>query len=283
MNLSAILLFYAKHGFLKSLRRSCYRKFCRRNRGREFKVATRYHTLMKIVIGDTVDNEIYLKGYFEAGTSAVMQKLCGLSDCLVDVGCNIGYYSCLFGKSNPNASVFPIDPNPQLIERTKENLKMNQIERYQTFNYGVSSSSDKMTFYVPERRHSLGSFIRPADKIGKVKTLEVEVKKLGDIIPMEKINRAVLKIDAEEYEWEILSGLSPSDAQKFNYIICEFVSDSIKHASHSEKELLGIPWFSEYSIYKITPAGSLEPFSHQEGHRYSFNLCLIRKGAEPIR
>lgn len=238
---------------------------------------------MKIVLGDTVDNEIYLKGYFESGTSAVMQKLSGLSDCLVDVGCNIGYYSCLFGKSNPNACVFPIDPNPQLIERTKENLKRNHIERYQTFNCGVSSCNAVMTFYIPERRHSLGSFIRPADKIGKVKTLEVEVKKLGDIIPMEKVDRAVLKIDAEGYEWEILSGLSPSESQKFNYIICEFVSDSIKHASHSEKELLGIPWFSEYSTYKITPAGSLEPFSHMEGHRYSMNLCLIRKGAESIR
>ena len=93
-------------------------------------MTTSYGAVMKVAIGDTVDNEIFLNKYFERGTSEVMSKLSQMSNCFIDIGCNIGYYSCLFGKLNNDARIYSIDPNPQMIERTKENLQFRGSRSY---------------------------------------------------------------------------------------------------------------------------------------------------------
>lgn len=282
MNISDFLLFYAKNGLLKPLRKSCYRKFCRRNRGQEFLVQTRYGTTMKVVIGDNVDNEIFLNRYFEFGPSELMVKLTNLSDCFVDIGCNIGYYSCLFGKLRPNAKIFAVDPNPQMIERTTENMKLNKVVNFKTFNCGISSKDDRLKFYIPQRRHSLGSFVKPDKESDKIDIIDVPVHSLMHVIDPEEVNNAVLKIDAEGYEWKILSSLSTSTMQKFAYIVFEFASGHILKAGNSGKEIFEIPWLKDYMIYSIASDGSIIPFSHREGSSYSLNIFLVRKEAKPV-
>jgi FkbM family methyltransferase len=280
--LSDFLLFYAKNGVLKPLRKSCYRKFCRRKEGSVFTVTTNYGAVMKVVIGDKVDNNIFLNKYFDSGTSEVMSKFSRMSNCLVDVGCNIGYFSCLFGKLNLDAYIHCIDPNPQMIERTKENLQLSEVGSYKTYNYGVGSKEDILKFYLPQRRHSLGSFIKQEKDVGKMDVFNVQVRPLKDIVCINELDNAVLKIDAEGFEWEVLSGMSDSDVQKFNYIIFEFATEVLKYSENSEKNIFAIPWFKDYQIYKIMLDGSLEPFSHVEGEWYSLNICMVRKGAETV-
>lgn len=267
MVLDDFMLFYARHGLFNPLRKSCYRKFCRRNRGRQFVAPTRYGTLMKTVIGDSVDNEIFVKGYFEYGTSMIMEQLARRSRSLVDVGCNIGYYSCLFGKSNPSADIFSIDPNPQMIERTRENIRLNQIVHSYTFNCGVASEKAVLKFYLPIRRHSLGSFLPPAKESEPVNEFDVEVRPLGEIVPLEDIEKGVLKIDAEGFELKILSGLTAADAGKFDAVIFEFASNNLKDAENDGQDIFRIPWFEEFNIYTIASTGELTPFEYRGGRQ----------------
>ncbi len=284
--LSKFLLLYAQKGLLKPLRKSCYRKFCRRNRGLSFTVTTEYGATMKVVIGDSVDNQIFVYKHFECGTSKVMAKLALHSDCLVDIGCNIGYYSCLFGKLNNKAHVYSIDPNPYVIERTKENVQLNGMRNCTTFNCGVGSENALLRFYFPQRRHSLGSFIKPnSDKDrGKINVFDVPVRPLKDILHLNDIDNAILKSDAEGFEWKILSGISPSDMQRFSHVIFEFKTELLNTSDHPEtaKNIFSIPWFKDYQKYKIMPNGSLEPFSYVDGKKYSLNICLARKGLPDI-
>jgi FkbM family methyltransferase len=237
---------------------------------------------MRVVIGDNVDNNIFLNKYFESGTSEVMSQLSQMSNCLVDIGCNIGYYSCLFGKLNCGANIHSIDPNPQMIERTKENLKLSDVEDYKTYNFGVGSEEALLKFYLPQKRHSLGSFIPPEKDPSEVDVFDVQVRPLKDIVCMDEIENAVLKIDAEGFEWEVLSGISAGDSQKFDYIIFEFATENLKNSENSEKDIFAIPWFENYKMYEIMDDGSLEPFSHVEGQWYSLNICMVRKDAKPI-
>lgn len=263
MNLNDFLLLYARKGLFKPFRKSCFRKFCRRNRGCHFVAPTRYGMVMKTVIGDFVDNEIFLKGYFEDGTSRVMERLAPQSGSFVDVGCNIGYYSCLFGTLNPNAAVHSIDPNPQMIERTKENIRLNRIVHSHTYNYGVAAEKAILKFYLPERRHSLGSFVPPARETEPIRRFDIEVRPLGEIVPLKDIENGVLKIDAEGYELKILSGLTASDAGKFSSIIFEFASDNLEDAENAGTDIFRIPWFEAFKAYAITSAGELAPFEYQ--------------------
>ncbi|MHC4581177.1 MAG: hypothetical protein ACYS14_06950, partial [Planctomycetota bacterium] len=81
------MLLYARNGLFASLKKSAYRKFCRRNRGREFIVETGAGFKIKTTIGDNVDNEIYVYGTFEPGVSDVVKRLSRTCNTFVDVGC----------------------------------------------------------------------------------------------------------------------------------------------------------------------------------------------------
>lgn len=276
--LNRFLLLCARKGFLKPLRESCYRKFCRQNKGRSFLVTTKFGTSMKVIIGDSVDNQIYVKNVFEFATSNLMQKLSRKSNCLVDVGCNIGYFSCLFGKSNPQAFIYSIDPNPKMYERTIENLKLNQIRKFETFNCGISSRNDTLKFYIPRRRHSLASFLQPEKDLDDTDIMEIEVRPLMNVLDGKNLNNAVLKIDTEGFEYNVLSGISPADAQNFSYIIFEFASDHLRQAGLTGKEIFDIPWFKNYEAFSIKSDGSLEPFVYRDETDYNLNICMKRKG-----
>lgn len=249
-------------------------------------MTTEYGSIMKVVIGDSVDNQIFVHKCFERGSSKVMAKLAMRSNCLVDIGCNIGYYSCLFGKLNNKAHVYSIDPNPYVIERTKENLQLNGLRNCTTFNCGVGSENALLRFYFPQRRHSLGSFIKPnSDKDrGKINVFDVSVHPLEDILRLNDIDNAILKIDAEGFEWKILSVISPSDMQRFSHVIFELKTEILNNSYHPEtaKNIFSIPWFKDYQMYKIMPQGNLEPFSYVDGEKYSFNICLVRKSLPHI-
>ena len=279
MTLSKLLLLYARKGPVKALRKSAYRKFCRRNKGREFVVDTKYGARMKLVIGDRVDNDIYVKGEFEPSVSSIVTLLAQESDCFVDVGCNIGYYSCLFGKLNEGASVYAIEPNPEVLIRTKENLGLNGIKNAFTYNAGVSSKPGTLKLYVHSGRHSLSSFAyqpRHGEK-GKIKEYEVQVDKLMNIVPPSSIHGAFLKVDTEGYEQKVFAGISPEQAKQFNYVIFELSSENLTKAGVSVDSLFVIPWFSQYIPYLIGDDGHLSKFVPAPTKSYDANILLIRR------
>lgn len=259
MQFSDVLLFYARNGLSKPLKKSAYRKFCRRNRGKESIVETQAGFKIKTTIGDNVDNAIYVYGAFEPGTSEVIRRLSGMCKTFVDVGCNIGYYSCLYHRFNPEGIVYAIDPNPEMVKRTSENLDLNSCEKYKIFNFGVSNTSGKLELNVPRHRHSTSSFAynpsrRDPDMVDRI---EVRVATLEDILSKEVLESALLKVDTEGYEYKVFSGLLPGGGLIFDYIVFEYSGRSLEMAGVEPTSLLRLELFSHYHLYSINEDGSL--------------------------
>lgn len=237
---------------------------------------------MRIELGDSVDNLIYVYGVFESGLSELMTKLAQKSNCLVDVGCNIGYFSSLFARLNPDAAIYSIDPNPAMVQRTKENLELNNAVKYKTFNCGVSSGQGMLDFYIPSSRHSKGSFIKPQKHLEQHQVNQIEVRPLMEILSNEDIQNAILKIDAEGYDLRILSGISASDAQRFRCIIFEFVSEPSPQADGSGSNPFTVPWFQDFDMVILHSDGTLVPFKYDSSRAYSCGICLIKKGEDGV-
>lgn len=278
MIMDRVLLWGARSIPVRPVRKSCYRKFCRRNRGREYHVTTNYGVSMRVALGDSVDNRIYVYGVFEPDLSEMIRNVAPQIDCFVDVGCNIGYFSSLFARMNPEAAIYSIDPNPAMVRRTRENLELNHARKCTTFNYGVSNEHGTLDFYLSPARHSKGSFLRPQKHLEQHTVLPIEVKPLMDILPAEDIRDAFLKIDAEGYDLRILSGLSASDARRFRYIFFEFVSESLPQAGVSRDNPFTIPWLGDFDMAILHSDGSLRPFVYDRTRDYSCGICLVRKG-----
>ena len=281
MNFSDLLLFYARNGFFKPLKKSAYRKFRRRNIGEEFVVKTQAGFKMKTIIGDIVDNTIYVYREWEQGTSEIIKKLSKICKTFVDVGCNIGYYSCLYSRFNPEGKVYAIDPNPEMIRRTRENLELILCKKYKVFNFGVSNTSEMLELTIAKSKHSGASFAynpsrHSPDMVSRIK---VQVKTLGDTLSGEDLESAFLKVDTEGYEYNIFSGLDPDDGLIFDYIIFEYSPKALEKAGVVPASLFNLKLFALYLLYVIKEDGSLTELNG-EGFCVSEDLtvnCLLVK------
>ncbi|MHC4351603.1 MAG: FkbM family methyltransferase [Planctomycetota bacterium] len=282
MQFSDVLLFYARNGLFEPFRKSAYSKFCRRNRGKEFIVETQAGFKIKTTIGDNVDNAIYVYGAYERGTSEVVRRLSGICKTFVDVGCNIGYYSCLYHRFNPEGRVYAIDPNPEMVRRTSENLDLNSCKKYKVFNFGVSNTSGKLELNVPRHRHSTSSFAynpsrRDPDMVDRI---EVQVAPLEDILSEEVLESALLKVDTEGYEYNVFSGLDPGRGLIFDYIVFEYSGKTLKMTGVEPTSLLGLELFSYYHLYSINEDGSLAARERDDIcalEEIAGNFLLVRK------
>lgn len=282
MNFSDLLLFYTRKGFFKPIKKSAYRKFQRRNRGKESVVETQAGFKMKTIIGDNVDNTIYVYGVWEQGTSEIIKKLSKICKTFVDVGCNIGYYSCLYSWFNPEGKVYAIDPNPEMIRRTRENLELNSCKKYKVFNFGISNTSEKLVLTIPRHKHSGSSFAyNPSHHSpDKVDRIEVQVKTLGDILSGEVLESTFLKVDTEGYEYNVFSGLDPDHGLIFDYIVFEYSCETLKLAGVEPASLMKLKLFSHYLLYSINEDGSLTEWKREDicdSGDMMVNCLLVKK------
>jgi FkbM family methyltransferase len=285
MNFSDLLLLYTRKGFFKPLKQSAYRKWRRRNRGKESVVETQAGFKIKTAIGDPVDNMIYVYGVWEQGTSEIIKKLSKTCNTFVDVGCNIGYFACLYSWFNPEGKVYAIDPNPEMIRRTRENLELNSFSNYELLNFGVSNTSETLELNVArqKQKHSGSSFAydpsyHSPDKIDRI---EVQVKTLGDILSGAVLESAFLKVDTEGFEYNVFSGLDPDRGLIFDYIVFEYSCKALKQAGVEPASLMKLKLFSHYLLYSINEEnGSLTKWKREDivdSGDMMVNCLLVKK------
>lgn len=157
---------------------------------------------------DAVGRGLYRRGVHEPGpTKFVLETFSNSKGkSFLDVGGNIGYFSCLFGKlTGPQGRVMAIEPEPgnrQLLER---NLRNNGLTNVTVLPYavGAATATAKMGLYKAANRgrHSLVD-LEPCKKF-----IEVPVRRLDDLLQDAGVDTwAAMKLDAEGYEPYIFEG-----------------------------------------------------------------------------
>lgn len=283
MTYSDLLLFYARTGPFGVFRKSAFRKFCRRNIGQQITAKCRNGFLMNTVIGDSVDNQIAVYGIFENGTTHVVESLAPESSSFLDIGCNIGYYSCLFGTKNPEKRLFAIDPNPVMIERAKENLNLNNVFNYEMLNCGIGKRKEILQLNVPRFRHSLSSFAYVPKKGGPSEAIKTEIRPLHEVILEYSIDSSLVKIDAEGFEYAIFCGLSERAIDKIRFVLFELSGSNLRQARISPSDIFSLPVLKAFDVYlvKDNDGGFVEKVDPARiGEDDEVNVLLVRKDAK---
>lgn len=288
MNYSNLLLLYARNGLFRSLRKSAFRKFCRVNRGHSLIAKCRNGFFMNTTIGDSVDNQIFVYGALEEGTTHIIGSLAPQCGSFLDVGCNIGYYSCLFGTKNPSKPLFPIDPNPIMIKRTEENLKLNKIANYQLLNYGIGKEPATLKFNIPQFRHSLSSFAYIPRKGGPIESIDAQIKTLDEVISENAIAASLVKIDTEGFEYSVFCGLSESMIDRIWFIVFELSGSNLQQAGNSPTDILSLPIMEKFDMYiaRNEEGGFIEKVSSEslmKTKHINANILLVRKNEKSIK
>jgi FkbM family methyltransferase len=121
------------------------------------------------------------------------------SNC-VDVGAHEGWFLKRFLSLAPEGQHFAIEPLPHLSEKL-----VTDFPRVHVFSCALSNETGRASFfYVPEMPGWSGLGLQPYPMETHPQTIEVDVRRLDDLIPETRID--FVKIDVEGAEELVLEG-----------------------------------------------------------------------------
>lgn len=142
--------------------------------------------------------EILYKGeeFYEQWMLTCIKGLGYLPGVWIDVGAHVGNHTIYFSNHCGADEVWAYEPTPETFEVLKENVKNNCNNTVRLFNCAVGSKKGTCSLEINERSGQ--------NKVSKKKG-ETKVEILGDI----SAKVALIKIDVEGFEFEVLKGAMP--------------------------------------------------------------------------
>ncbi len=125
-----------------------------------------------------------------------------------DVGAYTGYYAMVAAKNRPDINVVAFEPHPTIFAALSDNIRHNNISNICCLNLALGKNIGRATINVTNNI-KLPSGSSLVD-IGKpiVNSIPVMVVH-GDSIPLDvEAMPKLIKIDVEEYEIDVLEGMS---------------------------------------------------------------------------
>lgn len=127
---------------------------------------------------------------------------------ILDVGANIGIISVHFAKQFPNSKIIGFEPvpfNQIAFTRVCKHFNLNNIELEK---YALGNSNEQTNIYVPVQNNvtmqGLAN-IKETDTKNAI-CYTIDVKKLDDIEKYKNKAITAIKIDVENFEYEVLLG-----------------------------------------------------------------------------
>lgn len=202
---------------------------------------------------------LFWDGYKSFEYSEIFEQLSKKTSVFLDIGSNIGYYSLLAAKSNPNIKVFAFEPAMGPKYFLAQNIKLNHFQsQIKAVDLALSNTIGSIDFYEVKSlkyknlKHNLAGEGNAGTKTKSRNFIknEVEATTLSVFIRDEAIDQIdLIKIDTEGTEIDILNA-GKEDILKFQpIIICETLYNTI------EKELEQFFIELNYDFYNHHPEG----------------------------
>ncbi len=172
----------------------------------------------------------------------------------IDVGANIGYFSCLMSKlAGPEGKVLAIEPEPQNLELLRQNIKLNNLANVMVHAcaLGAAEGSAMLGLYKASNRgrHSL----LHEDAKSRIK---VPVRTLDEVVQSSGLHGSswsLAKIDVEGYEGFVLEGAKETLPQ-IEILVMEFSPALLKKAGLDPGSMLRTLTSHFSRIYRVANA-----------------------------
>lgn len=155
---------------------------------------------------------LIMNGIYEKGLTAYFRSIIGEINTFVDVGANIGYYTCLFGKQlRERGRVFAFEPDAANFALLKRNTQINWIDKRNIVieQLALSDSTGTATLYRNVEKPGNTSLLEPSEEERQAQNLqpyEVPTDTLDSYFARHGGQIDLLKIDVEGHEFPILMG-----------------------------------------------------------------------------
>ena len=167
-----------------------------------------------------------------------------LGNTFIDIGANIGTWS-LYASNivGVTGSILSFEPHPKNFNFLQKNIRLNNFENIQTFNFGLSDSETFLNF-----TNSFDTMNHVSESNSK-NTITISVKKLDDFT--ENLNIIdLIKIDVEGYELFVLKG-ARSTLQRTKKIIFESDTRLQNKYNYKTNDIINFLKNQNFKIYKL--------------------------------
>ncbi len=216
-------------------------------------------------------------GVLEPGTTRVLTALIREGDTVVDVGAHIGLLSVPAAQAvGETGRVIACEPLPRLRELLRRNVYINALgDRVAIEACACGEQSGLATIHIGQ---VLGhSSLVPLEE--ETTTLEVPVRSLDEIVASGQ-RIALIKIDAEGFELEVLAGMRRVCLENPQLaIIVEFGPSHLRRANIAVSEWIGAFTRVAPKVYEIDEmSGRCSPLRHSGlDEVVSMNLLFLRQ------
>jgi len=130
---------------------------------------------------------------------------------VLDIGANVGEFTCIFNELFPEAKIYAFEPLPDCYSRLEERTRNK--DKIKTFNVGLGSKDGEMQIHKSSW-HPASSFREMSDlhkqnypHSSDSKDLNVRLKKLDDIFNINDLSKNIfIKMDVQGFEDEVIKG-----------------------------------------------------------------------------
>ncbi len=169
---------------------------------------------------------------FEKDVWKTLKPLILKSNYFFDIGSNIGFYSVLAKKANPNIKVTAFEPIESIYKKNLIFHKANNIQTNDIKNIAISDKDGTTEIYLPDSLDNEEETTATLDKdswqhSSKHIRFSVKTRKLDSFVKDMNLSikeKVVIKIDIEGFELYALKGAKEMITTHKPYIVCEVLS-----------------------------------------------------------
>ena len=186
---------------------------------------------------DRLIETLYIRGWHEFFTSAVMDKYIKNGMTVLDVGAHLGWSTLFMARRvGPNGRVLAFEPSEVLMPQLMENIKINDYQNIEIYKKALTGKDQNI-----EIEHSKVNCLQNSSKVPS-QTFDTFYRKSN----IKKIN--FVKIDIEGFEMDCLIGMSNFIKNEKPIITIEVHGSFLKEFSYNSNDVI---IFLENSSYKI--------------------------------
>jgi FkbM family methyltransferase len=221
--------------------------------------------------------DVYFRQAYEPETTAFVRRWLRPGDTFLDVGANVGYYTCLAASlTRSPGSVHAFEPNPEVTPWLQASIQLNRFDDRVTFAGVAVGSEDKacVDLFTPHDPEDIGraSLLHMSHLEGRTyRVLQVTLDSYAAAHGIESVR--LLKLDIEGGELAALRGARRlmTDVRP-EAIVCE-VQPSEASPNAVEELCQAFRDFG-YVPHAIEAGGSLKAVEERSLGRVGVNLCF---------
>jgi FkbM family methyltransferase len=201
---------------------------------------------------------------WEYAEQSIMRKIVREGEVVFDIGANIGLHTVLLSKLiGPSGRLCVFEPNGELLPQLE--LTVKGLKNATLHPFALSNKSETAALFVPEDAAEMGSLANwtsGRDDLGRIRTLDCEVRRIDDLIESGTIPQPnFIKCDVEGAELLVFQGglkaLNRDDAPVIMFEANVYNAIGFGLKIDDAKNFLANLTLPTYSFYEIQEDGSL--------------------------